>query len=841
MGKDPYPRRVDSSAPRIPADAVLRPRLMGALDPLPPLTVLRAPGGSGKTVLASQAVTGRELVGAWVTVGPESSTRDGFWRDLLPRVLGADRAAMYLGGSESPSRHTLTDAFLDLGDVVVVVDDAHEFDDPAGVADDIVEIVRATPARFVVLTRTPVGRMEEASTTLRLDVARIGVDDLAFTPDEVRQLAPDGSVERLLAASGGNALLLRALVLDRDDSELPATTPGELASDLISGFVAELDSDEQHFLLRTSLAGSFTLAEAEALVGPGDHGRMIDEVERRGLLMRYRSGADEAYRYHPVVRDVLSAALAAQFPGDLARLHGIVARSRFARGEHVDAFHHALLARDYPLATEVLTRGGTVLLRSGGGEAVITLPLRVAFSYPLLAMARGLAENARGRHWVAREFFGAALVAGRSRSQRNPAERATLAVAQSVILRISGKPQDAARVARTALELIERAGADAFGEQLTELYALCAATFFQAESWDEASRVLERVPFSSPRGGMLSASLQAAMAALRGTWDTVGAIRAEVERIGWPDASINTYPGALLHFAEMSRALLHGDTATVRERLALWEPRTALEFRVPILTVGYLADVLDGAPERTVRSLGELREFELGRNRLSEEGARTIAFAEAIARVATGDFAGAERLVARQRSVWAASLRAHIALLQRDDAKAVRALADSALSTSVDPRAVVVRHLLLAWRSVLLGDEASAARNLGVLSHPGEAALVRDLAIVVPGEVRRMLAAALPADSPLRQPLEDAPESPFSERLARRALTEREVAVLLQLRAGGSNADIARALNISTNTLKAQLRSAYLKLGVSSREDALARVAELGLQPRVPTGVKPQG
>jgi DNA-binding NarL/FixJ family response regulator len=55
------------------------------------------------------------------------------------------------------------------------------------------------------------------------------------------------------------------------------------------------------------------------------------------------------------------------------------------------------------------------------------------------------------------------------------------------------------------------------------------------------------------------------------------------------------------------------------------------------------------------------------------------------------------------------------------------------------------------------------------------------------------------------------------------ALSERESAVLTLLAEGKSNADIARALRMSENTVKFHLRNLYSKLGVSNRTEAAAR------------------
>ena len=63
---------------------------------------------------------------------------------------------------------------------------------------------------------------------------------------------------------------------------------------------------------------------------------------------------------------------------------------------------------------------------------------------------------------------------------------------------------------------------------------------------------------------------------------------------------------------------------------------------------------------------------------------------------------------------------------------------------------------------------------------------------------------------------EDA-EAPFP-------LTTRELEVLRQLALGGGNADVARALFVSENTVKTHLGSIYRKLDVERRVDAL-RVA----------------
>ena len=66
--------------------------------------------------------------------------------------------------------------------------------------------------------------------------------------------------------------------------------------------------------------------------------------------------------------------------------------------------------------------------------------------------------------------------------------------------------------------------------------------------------------------------------------------------------------------------------------------------------------------------------------------------------------------------------------------------------------------------------------------------------------------------------------------LLREDLTKRERVVLAHLTEETTLDDIARRLFVTRNTVKSQVRSAYRKLGVSTRAEAVERARELGLQ-----------
>ncbi len=89
---------------------------------------------------------------------------------------------------------------------------------------------------------------------------------------------------------------------------------------------------------------------------------------------------------------------------------------------------------------------------------------------------------------------------------------------------------------------------------------------------------------------------------------------------------------------------------------------------------------------------------------------------------------------------------------------------------------------------------------------------------------------AVPALAPIVDALSSRIERPpYPESLVVVALTQRERHLVELLPTGSTRDAIARELFVSTNTVKTHLQALYRKLGVTSREEAVARAYELGL------------
>ncbi|HLO31560.1 MAG TPA: LuxR C-terminal-related transcriptional regulator, partial [Anaerolineales bacterium] len=100
----------------------------------------------------------------------------------------------------------------------------------------------------------------------------------------------------------------------------------------------------------------------------------------------------------------------------------------------------------------------------------------------------------------------------------------------------------------------------------------------------------------------------------------------------------------------------------------------------------------------------------------------------------------------------------------------------------------------------------------------------------LPNRTLSLFATALLQSFPLdraEQGLEHAAEA--VEGIQTEALSQQEVRVLRLLVAGLSNAEIARELVVSTNTIKTHVKSIYRKLNINSRSEARQVARELRL------------
>ncbi|RKT54219.1 LuxR C-terminal-related transcriptional regulator [Saccharothrix australiensis] len=199
--------------------------------------------------------------------------------------------------------------------------------------------------------------------------------------------------------------------------------------------------------------------------------------------------------------------------------------------------------------------------------------------------------------------------------------------------------------------------------------------------------------------------------------------------------------------------------------------------------------------------------------------------------IATGQATRALRLIkqADPQCSWLALPAARLRLLN-GEYEAVRAMASRTSWHETTSRRDARQMLLLkAIAARRMGDEDEARRSLVPVRRVRTPDEVLSLAALSPADRDEVVRLGdLPLTDEAAQRLARA-RPVFPERVELVELTNREQVVLAELDAGLTLGEVARKLVVSVNTVRTQVKSAYRKLGASSREGALMRAHELGV------------
>lgn len=166
--------------------------------------------------------------------------------------------------------------------------------------------------------------------------------------------------------------------------------------------------------------------------------------------------------------------------------------------------------------------------------------------------------------------------------------------------------------------------------------------------------------------------------------------------------------------------------------------------------------------------------------------------------------------------------RVRLMLYLEDPSASVHAARQLIARDRLGPSARAEALLLASWAHELLvgTPHAGYARAAGALIV--QEGLWRTLALVPP-PIRAAAAVRPPAHAAPLIARALVPQPDASVRV-----TAREREVLRALAEGGSLPEIAGRLHVSVNTVKSQVRSAYRRLGVSSRQSAISEASRRG-------------
>ena len=397
------------------------------------LTVLKAPGGFGKTTLlaaVSRRLRGMGVPVAWVSVDEqdEPATLDTYvacaCRSAAAGVAaGSENLAIPVLSREGSGAHGRTRiamrqiANLD-GRFVLVFDELERLESPGSAALVDFLLQHGPPNMHLAFAcrRLPDG-VNIAGTVLDGHAAIMSAEELRFSKSEARAFF-DGSLSRaqlaeMMSESAGWPFALR---VSRNAMKHGRRSDARESQEFVNNWVesrlfADLGVEERDFLLDIGLCEWMDAALIDEVLERSDSKRRIATMPSlSGLLELVRDGDIDRWRLHPLIREHCARRRYRETPQRFRAIHRRIAEALARRGQTVSAMRHAVEAGEPALAGDILEVAGGVrlCLREGAVSLVAAAKLLsddVIATRPRLALVGCLALARSGRLQEARETY----------------------------------------------------------------------------------------------------------------------------------------------------------------------------------------------------------------------------------------------------------------------------------------------------------------------------------------------------------------------------------------------------------------------------------------------------
>lgn len=871
-----------SVVPDPPTDLVVRPALVRMLEDgvRRPLTLVCAPAGTGKTVLAAAWAARRQAATpAWITLD-EGDERPGVFWSYVIDVLA--REGVDVSGAGSPAHADRVDLSLlsrlasclaeATRPVVLVVDAGNR---PLGAAwgHDVAYVLRnaGSHLRLVLLARSDPALPLH---TLRLagEVTEVRAAELSFSQDEARTLfalastpLTDRQTHVLLERTGGWVAGLKFAAMglsgqpDVERSIADFTGDGgNVAAYLFSEVLETQPANLREVLQVTSVVDELCPGLVEVLTGRPDGQRVLEFLARGNSFVQVLSGSGGCFRYQPLFREFLRAQLAHERPARVPELHRAAARWLAAHGQLSGAVAHAVAAGAWEEAATHVVEGQAVgtLLSCRGGEQpslLAAMPedragtagaiVRAALAISELDPERGRTELDRARRSADRD------------EDRSAAVELSMALLEALCAGLRSEVGSGLTWVGRAERILREELPDAAGShpELEVLLGLCRARLrlWNGELAGAAATLVGVTTVAEAPGCeallVTCLGLRALVQAISGRLEqaTVLVDQAEAAAAAAGLGGVHRSAPVATARAWIQTERLH--LATARESLAEAS-------RTPCGRDDVTDALLSLVRGRLLRAGGDLATARAGLHEAREpRHGRAVSVwleswlgaAEASLAVAEGTPEQAVRTIDElrqpQRPEPAAALRLAMMASGTPDPGAAATTSSSEQPMSLDCE--VTTGLVDAAGHLERGDEERADRTVERCLRLAAPERLRRPFNEVPASLRPVLRRVGGSAAHDRwfsggsgSPAHPAPATTPTptERLQSRGLvleplTDRELEVLGHLAELLPTEEIAASMFISVNTVRTHVRNILRKLGVTRRNEAVRRAWELGL------------
>jgi LuxR family maltose regulon positive regulatory protein len=359
------------------------------------LTLIAAPAGFGKTTLLSEWIPQSPRCVTWLSLDEADNDPTRFWAYFIASLqslssqLGQNALALLQSTPSPPPTSTLAVLINDIlafqDTFAIVLDDYHLIDSQP-IHESLTFLMDHLPANMhvVITTRVdpplPVSRMRARGTLTELRAS-----DLRFIVDEVNTFLSQAmglnlsaeEVATLEARTEGWVAGLQIAALSMQGREdIPGFIKAFSGSHRhIIGYLADevinRQPDEiQNFMLQTSILDRLCGRLCDAITGISDGQVMLETLEHANLFVEALDDRREWYRYHHLFAEVLRTRLHQTRPDLIPELHSRASLWYEQNGLREQSVNHALSARDFDRAVQLIEHIGIAATLRGEVHAV---------------------------------------------------------------------------------------------------------------------------------------------------------------------------------------------------------------------------------------------------------------------------------------------------------------------------------------------------------------------------------------------------------------------------------------------------------------------------------------
>lgn len=845
----------------------------------PALILLYGRGGAGKSVTATQLATHLvpEHKAVWVRLEIEKTTLDPFWRHVLTALLESEivpsqpDVRSLIEGGLTTATDSIKALALQPDPYLLVLDDLAR-DTSTEVQESILEALEQVPQLTVIITtRHAPSLLRSINAQIRVPITELTSRDLAFSKTETSQLLAErlGSqastspavIDRVFSGSGGWPLAVHALLIELTSLNFAngtSLTSKASRNSFISDFVQKLfESSSPQTREVLCIVGTFgevsaqTLAELLEISEVDAKTRLENAVEQGLEYWTDHRGADW-FSLHDLVATATKQRASEILGSEKFRTIKSRAAAVFEDSRPRIALRSAFESENWDRLSKLLLRGTALsLTRDRHAINFSHVPQKVREQYPVIDAFSIIHNYAFPSTRYGRVLAG--IKVKLSRRLAHESEGAGLpgllaAILRMIVARLTDDETLAVEIAESVEGRIAQLDADelrSFAGPLHIALNQAATTLIHAGKYRAALEALEHLAESLPRDDASDAqeraniqslshsvSLQAWTHAWTGNMREAAPAIEHAESLMFPSGWKQSYIGSGYRTAAALQALegsiaseksgtnrsITPDPTTAQKHLAaLAEHRSTIEHWQFLLYVEVLVSDMQHGPADALQHLKN--------NLKRKEGGKAPHHASNMLRALRARLMWQSgKVLVTPKQPLAFTLESVYVALSRGENKVAQtiaaAISDDFLSAGI-PR-LHAEALLLQAHTAFKNADTETATATAQRAH--KFLIKHDMSLP-------LRALTQEAAVQLQKLVPEFPASFSPDRTLRavQPLTPAEQRALVHVLQTGSVPAAAAALFLSVDTLKSQMKSVYRKLGVTSRSEAMAAAAQMGL------------